>query len=376
MNTPNIIQTQSVLKAPPVEDLSLVLGFKILPPTSESSQPFFGIWLLDLSKSMEDNNKIDAAKESLKEQVERLPKGTIFNLVSFGNPVQVHLKGIEINKHNKREITRAIDDLTPFGSTPLHAGLKKAFNILEEYKGNLETQKIILVGDGQPDFGCSREDVNNPQFKGYIKYAKKSRDLGASIDSIGVGEEHNVLLMYQFAVQSTGKYIFADNAPQLKSKLSIATNQITKILYSNPTMTIEPVAGTCNVFDCIQYSPTTIRYPFEKIGKNWKAWLRSFEAGDTIEMMVKIQTHLNISSLQQGKSNQILKIKFNFGQNLETTLPVNVHLVQNPKEAKINKNMLNKFKRINSKADEIDDCTIKGDAQGTIMVQKDETQKH
>ena len=373
--TPYIDILQSLSILPPTDNLSFVLNLKILPSNSEVANPFYGIWLLDLSASMKNNNKIDAARNSLVEQLKIIPDGTIFNLVTYGNPVEVPAVGVKISSKTREQMITLVQQLKPFGSTPLHEGLKKAFSILEDYNGGLQTKKIIFLGDGQPNWGCSREDMKDPKFKGYIKYAAKAVKLGASFDAVGVGDEHNVLLMYQMALQSTGKYIFANDAEELQSKLTIATNQATKIVHSNPTLLVTPEYGTVKIYEAIQHKPTTIRVPFEKIGKQWKAWLRSFEAGETYEIILKCGVSLDSTKIGLNMVTDILNLTFDVGGAI-VEKKIQIKFTTDQSKFRLNQNLLKKYKNLLSQAEEISDCTIKGDAAGTQKIQGDETRKN
>ena len=50
----------------------------------------------------------------------------------------------------------------------------------------------------------------------------------------------------------------------------IASDQATKIVFSAPSITIIPITGQIEVDDAVQYKPTIIRMPFEKIRGKFK----------------------------------------------------------------------------------------------------------
>ena len=74
----------------------------------------------------------------------------------------------------------------------------------------------------------------------------------------------------------------------------IATEQTMKIAFSQPTLTVktklsDSISGmTLELENAAQYKPTVIRMPFEKMNEGkFKAFMRSFEAGDTYQILIK-----------------------------------------------------------------------------------------
>ncbi|MHA1584972.1 MAG: VWA domain-containing protein, partial [Promethearchaeota archaeon] len=120
---------QSVYVCPPSSQISIALNLKVILGKEADPHPFFGIWVLDLSSSMLDDRKIDAAIASLKEQINFLPEGTIFSLITFGNPVEALVNKMEINSSNRKALFWTIDNLVPRGSTPFREALDKTFEI-------------------------------------------------------------------------------------------------------------------------------------------------------------------------------------------------------------------------------------------------------
>jgi len=255
----NILQSLTV--GPRNSQLSLAFDIKILPPNMVEYQPFYGIWLLDVSASMMEHKKLISARDSLIQQVNSLPIGTVFTLITFG-PVKVRLLNETISAETRAYIIDTIDKLKVWGSTPMEAALEKAIEILKDYNGNLSTRKIILISDGQPDGGCSDKEPEEKNFLKFMRFPALALEYKASIDTVGALHGHNVLLMYELARRSTGKYIFANNEQELKEKMTIASAQATQILYSLPSLTILPLLGTCSIQDAVQFKPTVVRMPF------------------------------------------------------------------------------------------------------------------
>jgi len=377
---PYISINQSALCVPPTSNLSLSLDIKILPEAKTDTKPFFGIWLLDVSGSM-TGDRITKAKESLIQQVETLPDETNFNLVIFESSVKVIIKNETITRNTRPKIVEHIQKITALGGTALYTALQQGIKMSREYRGNL-AKKIVLITDGEP--GDVRVELGNeadPNYQKYFLLAKEAREYKTSIDTVGALGDHNVYLLYEIAKLSTGKYIFAENAEQLKTKMLIASEQTTKIVYNQPSITIAPLLGKIVVDDAVQYKPTVIRMPFEKIrGKlkeyNFKTWLRSFEAGDTYQFIVKLNIELEPDKLGVDQEITLLDIQIDLGgKNLKTNLPVKIQFTADSTKYRINPQINKQFAQIFSTAEEITEQTIKNDASATQRIQGDETKK-
>ncbi|MHA1720286.1 MAG: vWA domain-containing protein [Promethearchaeota archaeon] len=377
---PYIGINQSVICVPPTDTLSMSLDIKILPERTTDSKPYWGVWLLDVSGSM-IGSRIDKAKESLIEQVKNLPLETGFNLVIFESSVKTIIKNETITLKSRQKIIDHIKKIRASGGTALFSALQHGIKMVKNYKGNL-TKKIILITDGEPgDVVVKLGDKDDPNYKKYFMLAREALEYRASIDTVGALGEHNVYLLYEIAKQSTGKYIFAEDSDELKTKMLIASEQATKIVYSQPSITIIPIMGKIEVDDAVQYKPTVIRMPFEKIhGKlkeyNYKTWMRSFEAGDTYQILIKLRQILNEKNLNLEESNALIKIQFDFGKKgLQTTKEVEVQFSNDSSNHRINPQINKHYANLFSQAEEITEQTIKNDASATQRIQGDETKK-
>jgi uncharacterized protein YegL len=377
---PYVDVNQSVKCVPPTDSLSISLDIKILPEAQSPKKPFWGVWLLDISGSM-IGDRIDKAKEALIEEVYQLPLETGFNLVIFASSVKVIIKNETITVNTRPKIVEFIEKIEAEGGTALYTALKQGIKMMRGYKGNLP-KKITLITDGEPgDIRVKVGDENDPNYQKYFLLAHEALEYKASIDTVGALGEHNVYLLYEIAKQSTGKYIFAENAEELKNKMLIASDQTTRILYTQPSVTLIPKIGSLRVDDSVQYKPTIIRMPFEKIpGKikkyNFKTWLRSFEAGDTYQLIIKLNMQLNSNKLNRDEETHVLDVLFDFGKKGLTTIkPIHVQFSEDSANHRINPQINRHYAQLFGTAEEISEQTIKNDAEATQRIQGDETKK-
>ena len=218
--------------------------------------------------------RLDNAKESLKEQIKLIPEGSIISLITFETEIEDVMVNVTVDDNTRQEMLDKVSGLVDKSTTSLYAALQRGIELAKEYKGPLKIKKIILVSDGEPtDVVVKAGDDQDPNYQQYFDLARLALEYKTSIDTVGALGEHNVYLMYEIAKRSTGKYIFAENEEELKDKMIIATEQTMKIAFSQPTLTVKTKLSdsisemTLELEDAAQYKPTVIRMPFEKMNE-------------------------------------------------------------------------------------------------------------
>lgn len=372
---PFIQIAQSAICVPPTQNLAMAFDIKILPEAGVEGQPFYGVWLLDVSGSM-DGDKIDRAKHSLIKQIDQLPENTGFNLITFESEVKDIIKNETVSDKTRQKIQKHIEKVTAEGGTALYEALKRGIKLVREYKGPLP-KKIILISDGEPgDIPVEMGNKEDPNYQKYFLLAREALEYKASIDTVGALGEHNVFLLYEIARQSTGKYIFAEDAQELETKMLIASEQNTRIMFSQPSISVSSKVGKIKIDDMVQYKPTTIRMPFERIKETYKTWLRSFEAGDTYQFLLKLTLELDTTKISKDGENSVLAFDFDFGKKgLQTQKEIKVNFSEDSSKHKINPQINKQYANLFSQAEEITEQTVKNDASATQKIQGDETKK-
>ena len=128
--------------------------------------------------------------------------------------------------------------------------------------------------------------------------------------------------------------------------------------------------------DAAQYKPTIIRMPFKKISDiEYKTYLRSFEAGDTYQILIKGKTIISPEKIQLDVPTKLIQLNLDFGEGLSDMKEIFVKFSNDPTKFKLNQDINKKYVNVFTQAQEIADCTIRGDAQATQRIQGDETKK-
>ncbi len=375
----NILQSAVCVPIPSNGELPFALDIKVLPDKNIPPEAFFGVWLLDISGSMA-GIRLDNAKESLIEQIDILPDGTIFNLITFETEIHEILLDLKVSSATRHQIVDAIKKLQDRGTTSLYGALERGVQLIKKYGTSvnpLQVKKIILISDGDPtDVQVKTGDEQDPNYQKYFLLAREALEYKASIDTVGALGEHNVFLMYEIAKQSTGKYIFAEDEQELKTKMVIATEQTIRVAYSQPNLLVKGLLGKIDLEDAAQYTPTVIRMPFNKLSEQeCQANFRSFEAGDTYQILLKGKLFFTPSQLQIDVPVNILSLNFDFGKNLTALKEITIKFTDDPAKYKLNQDINKKYANVFSQAQEIADATIRQDAQSTQRIQGDETKK-
>jgi Ca-activated chloride channel family protein len=114
------------------------------------------VFLLDVSGSMSDEDKLPLVKQAMKMLTAELTEDDRVAVVTYASSAELRLAST--NGSRKEEIVRAIDALRAEGSTNGSAGIQLAY--AEARKNFLEkgTNRIILATDGDLNVGITRDE--------------------------------------------------------------------------------------------------------------------------------------------------------------------------------------------------------------------------
>ena len=138
--------------------------------------------VIDKSGSMADSDKMSRVKESLRTMLDKLREDDIVSIVVFDTDAEVLFPARRIG--NGVAIRRAIESITPEGSTNLHAGLMLGYTEAQRNFQKDATNRVILLTDGIANVGTTdpqRIAAESSEFNGQ----------GVDLSTIGVGLELN-----------------------------------------------------------------------------------------------------------------------------------------------------------------------------------------
>jgi Ca-activated chloride channel homolog len=169
------------------------------------------VFLLDVSGSMEEPNKLPLLKSSLKLLVNELrPIDRVAIVVYAGNAGLV-LPSTPGNQKSK--IIAALDKLEAGGSTAGGEGIIQAYQVARENFLKAGNNRVILATDGDFNVGVSSDD-------GLVKLIEKERKSNIFLTVLGLGMGNlKDAKMEQLADKGNGNYAYIDNLMEAKKVL-------------------------------------------------------------------------------------------------------------------------------------------------------------
>ena len=113
------------------------------------------VFLLDVSGSMYDSNKLPLVVDAMKLLTENLREEDRISIVTYAGNDSVVLDGV--SGENKLEITTALDGLEAGGSTQGSAGIETAYEIAQKHFIEGGNNRVILATDGDLNVGITSE---------------------------------------------------------------------------------------------------------------------------------------------------------------------------------------------------------------------------
>jgi Ca-activated chloride channel family protein len=156
------------------------------------------IFVIDVSGSMDMENRLGLVKESLRFLVDELRPTDRVGIVVYGSRARTILEPTPVD--SRRTILRAIDQLEPDGSTNADEGIMMAYELAEQYALAGGINRLILCSDGVANVGQTAADA-------ILGHAKD----GVYLSTFGFGMgNYNDVLMEQLADQGNGNYAYVD----------------------------------------------------------------------------------------------------------------------------------------------------------------------
>lgn len=168
------------------------------------------VFLIDVSGSMHDPEKLDLLKSSLYLLVEQLRPEDKVSIVVYAGASGLVLPAT--SGSDKKTITDAIERLTAGGSTAGGAGIELAYKVAQEQLvvGN---NRVILATDGDFNVGITGEGE-------LVRLIEEKRKSGISLSVLGFGMGNlQDSKMEKLADNGNGNYAYIDNILEAKKVL-------------------------------------------------------------------------------------------------------------------------------------------------------------
>lgn len=171
-------------------------------PTDKLPKSNF-VFLVDVSGSMSDTNKLPLLKSSMKVLLDELRDEDRVSIVYYANNVGVLLEPTKAKE--KKKIIEVIDTMTASGGTSGGAGLELAYEMAEKHFVKGGNNRIILATDGDFNIGKSSDS----EMQQLIEEKRKS---GVFLTCLGFGMgNYKDSKMITLSKKGNGNYAYIDN---------------------------------------------------------------------------------------------------------------------------------------------------------------------
>jgi len=216
----------------------LRLGLKAMQVSQENRKPAVLTFVIDVSGSMNRENRLGLVKRALRMLVERLREEDRIGIAVYGS------RGRKIMNHRgldeKAEILATIESLHAGGSTYAEEGIRIGYEMAESAYRKGYINRVILCSDGVANVGQTGADD-------ILEVIKKKAEKGITLSAIGFGMgNYNDVLMERLGDKGNGHYAYIDTIVEAK-----------RIFEDNLTGTLQVVARDVKVQ--VDFNPKVVR---------------------------------------------------------------------------------------------------------------------
>ncbi len=165
-------------------------------------------FVIDVSGSMDLDNRLGLVKRSLELLVEQLHSEDTVSIVVYGTEAHVILDAT--SGSDKGTILEAIYSLHPEGVTNAEAGIRLGYKVAMRAFQPEGINRVILCSDGVANFGATESDV-------ILSEIRHKVEEGVTLTTVGFGvDNYNDVLMEQLADNGNGFYAYVDDLSEAR----------------------------------------------------------------------------------------------------------------------------------------------------------------
>jgi Ca-activated chloride channel homolog len=215
----------------------LRIGIKAREIPAEERRPANLVFVIDVSGSMDRENRLELVKKALRILVDELTPDDRIGIVVFTSEARVLLEPVGVE--NRDEILDAIGRLHPENSTNVADGLRLGYNMARQMQRSGEITRIVLCSDGVANEGITVAPS-------ILEEVRRQADQGVQLTAIGVGMGNfNDVLLEQLADQGDGNYYYVDEIGEAR-----------RVFSQNLTGTLQTIARNAKVQ--IEFDPRQV----------------------------------------------------------------------------------------------------------------------
>ncbi len=201
---------------------------------SDRRQPVHLLFVIDISDSMSDQNKLRSVQRSLEHIVPLLTPEDLVSIITFGEESEIGLNKLPASSADA--ILTRTRQLRTNGCTNMSAGL---MNVRPCLAGAPPTHKqgVLLLTDGHANRGVSSTDGLKTIVQTLIRDFPE-----LTLTTVGYGADHNADLLRDMAVDGAGSYNVVYSLEDVATVFGIVLGGLTTVVAQNVTVTLP--AGT------------------------------------------------------------------------------------------------------------------------------------
>jgi Ca-activated chloride channel family protein len=160
-------------------------------------------FVIDVSGSMDMDNRLGLVKRSLELLVEQLRPSDSVGIVVYGTEAHIVLE--PVSGSDKGRILEAIYSLHPEGTTNAEAGIRLGYKMAMRSYLPGGINRVVLCSDGVANVGETGPDAILEEVRHYVEE-------GVTLTTVGFGmDNYNDVLMEQLADDGDGFYAYVDD---------------------------------------------------------------------------------------------------------------------------------------------------------------------
>ncbi|MFQ5561117.1 MAG: von Willebrand factor type A domain-containing protein, partial [Nitrospinota bacterium] len=169
------------------------------------------VFLLDVSGSMNSQDKLPLLKNSFRMLVETLGPNDLVSIVVYAGAAGTVLEPTSVSEKGK--ILEALDRLHAGGATAGGEGIRRAYALAEANFDKEGINRVILATDGDFNVGIR----NTSELKGFVE---RKRETGVFLSVLGFGQgNYNDALMQALAQNGNGNAAYIDSLSEARKVL-------------------------------------------------------------------------------------------------------------------------------------------------------------
>ena len=188
-------------------------------------------FLVDVSGSMNNADKLGLVKDTLKMLTEELRDGDTVAIATYAGATKVVLEPTPISR--KSDIIRSLDRLNAGGSTAMGAGIDLAYQLADQSFVQGAVNRVIVASDGDANVGQTSHSVLSSKI---AKYAQK----GITLTTVGVGNgNYKDTMMEQLANNGDGNYYYLDTMMEARRVFSDKLTSTMEVIAKDVKIQVE-----------------------------------------------------------------------------------------------------------------------------------------